>query len=243
MIKYNNIAFISLGIACLNEFQFKFFRKRNESCEKYPTPFDWNVMDIDSIINYMNCIEDGTIFDVIKNKNNYKIIKNQLDIYSEKRKWSEYITYYKSPEDILSDKLQNVYFGNFYYWHDSFKNSFDEFIQSQIDRLNFLLKYKNEPIAFFWQNVQPNITINMIQQVNFNKQDLILTSDKKAKLEEKILAIFPKSKTYFIVHEELNDNIKGNNVFFQNFKPSLECMCDESLYEDYIRYAIKEFNT
>ena len=235
MIKYNNIAFISIGMACLNEFQFNFFRNRNDSCEKYPTPFDWNVIDIDSIINYMNCIEDGTIFDVIKNKNNYRIIKNGLgesgDILLG---------------DTYNDKLQNIHFGNFYHWHtkyvDLFKNSFDEFIQSQIDRLKFLLKYKNKPIAFFWQNIQPNITDNLIQQINYNKQDLILTNDKKAKLEEKILAIFPKSKIYYIVHEELNDNIKGNNVFFQNFKPSLEYMCDESLYEDYIRYAIKEFN-
>lgn len=138
MIKINNTFFIPIGCSCINHFQLDFFLANNASInhKRFGGLLDWTITTTASTIQLLNFFLDGSIKDVVLNRDNYVHEK---------------------------DKVKNVVFDGLYFWHDTDAlDSFNKFqifqnkVNHLIDNMLDVAKERNNALLI-WSNIQPNL--------------------------------------------------------------------------------------
>lgn len=200
MLVTDEIVIIPIGTGCLNQFEINHYVKDNLVNEggldrKYIHTglLDWTLQSLESTLEVMNHYKDGSLFDIIANRENY-IFKN--------------------------NKIQNIALPNFYFWHESITD-FPKFVSKMtklIKNMDNAIESKCKKYTI-WNNVQ-FLLYESFKLVESHKSEYYLSKDYYDAISKASRDIFDAT-AIFIVRKGMFDEelINSPNVYVR--KPVL----------------------
>lgn len=191
MHEYFGNMVISLGLNCSTEDHFKALaRDHNLPVTRHSGFFDWTIISFDSIIQFFERCKDGTIIDVLSNKDNYTRVVSDRPVQYPKNKVLDCV----------------------YIWHhETFNN--ESFEAKSIHKLETLLNYEGK--RYFVINNMSNQIINNMKYMGEPPHKFIITYDQYNKIKALAKEVFD-AEVILVSHREFTKDFPEDFEFRTN---------------------------